>query len=445
MQRFQHPQGNVFYRKMGHARPSISHGSGIFLYDTDGKEYIDASGGPMVINVGHGREEIISAISDQASRVGYAHAVMFTSDVVETYSAEIAPHLPLENPRLFYLSSGSEVVEAANKLARQIQQARGFPNKNLIISRTQSYHGMTLGALASSGRPGLRNPFLGMLKDMPHITPPYPYRDPVSGIGAADRLEAKIREVGAENVAAFLAEPISGASLGAVMPSPDYWLRIRDICDTHGVLLIADEVLVGMGRTGKWWGINHYNIQPDILVASKGTAGGYIPHGFVAAKHADVDRIRTELGDFNHGGTFSHHPIAGAAALATLRVIKTDSLVENAQKVGAYLGDQLQTTFADHPHIGDIRGTGLFWGIEFVQDKATKAPFPAQNHLAWDIWQAAFERGLIVYYSQGCADGSNGDLIMLGPPLIISKPEIDTVITRLDDAIQAVLPVSADT
>lgn len=298
---------------------------------------------------------------------------------------------------------------------------------------------MTLGALASSGRPGLRKPFLGMLRDMPHIAPPYPYRDPVSGIGAANRLEAKILEVGAENVAAFLAEPISGASLGAAMPTPDYWLRIREICDQYGVLLIADEVLVGMGRTGKWWGINHYDIQPDILVASKGTAGGYIPHGFVAAKHEDVEQIRTELGDFNHGGTFSHHPVANAAALATLRLIETEGLVENSAKIGAYLSYQLPKALSNHPHIGDIRGTGLFWGIEFVQDKATKAPFAAEKHLAWDIWQAAFERGLIVYYSQGCADGTNGDLIMLGPPLTITQAQVDETLGRLDAAIQSVL------
>ena len=440
MATYQHPKGNVFYRKMSHARPAVSHGEGIYLYDTNGKRYIDGSGGPMVINVGHGRSEIVEAMTQQASQVGYTHAVMFTSDVVERYSAEIAPLIPLANPRLFYLSSGSEVVEAANKLARQIQTARGEHKRHLIISRTQSYHGMTLGALASSGRPGLREPFKEMIRDMPHIEPPYPYRDPVSGLEAANRLEAKILEMGAENVAAFLAEPISGASLGAAMPDADYWPRIREICDQYGVLLISDEVLVGFGRTGRWWGIEHWNVTPDILVASKGTAGGYMPHGFVAAKHDDVELVRQKLGDFNHGGTFSHHPIGAAAALATLHILQKENLVANAAEVGAYLGKQLQTALGTHPNVGDIRGLGFFWGIELVQDKVSKQPFPAARHLAWHLWERCFEAGLIVYYSQGCADGTNGDLLMLGPPLITTKAQVDEMVAVLREVFSAEFP-----
>lgn len=437
---FHHPQGNVFYRKMAHARPKIAYGDGIYLFDESGKRYIDGAGGPFVTNVGHGRQEIVEAMREQAEKVGYAHAIMFTSEVVEQYSAEIAPHLPLENPRLFMLSSGSEVVEAANKLAHQIQMARGEPNRHLIISRTQSYHGMTMGALASSGRDGLRKPFLDMMRDMPHIDPPYPYRDPVSGIEAAQRLENCILKYGAENVAAFLAEPISGASLGAAAPDDDYWPRIRAICDQYGVLLIVDEVLVGLGRTGKWWGINHWDVQPDILVASKGTAGGYVPHGFVAAKHADVELIRQELGDFNHGGTFSHHPVANAAALATLRILKREELVQRSAEIGTYLGNQLHAQLADHPNVGDIRGRGMFWGIEFVQDKVDHEPFPAKRHLAWDIWQQAFNLGGIFYYSQGCANGKDGDIIMVGPPYTATRSQIDDLVAILRDAIAVELP-----
>ncbi|MCO5183077.1 MAG: aminotransferase class III-fold pyridoxal phosphate-dependent enzyme [Anaerolineae bacterium] len=438
-----HPDGNVFYRKMNHARPQVAHGDGIYLYDDDGKRYLDGSGGPLVTNVGHGHPEVVAAIQAQAGAVEYAHAIMFTSAVVETYSTAMAAHIPFAEPRFFYLSSGSEVVETAIKLARQIQIARGEFGRHITIGRSLSYHGMTLGALSISGRPGLRTPYLGMLANQPHIHHPYPYRDDRSGIELADRLEEAILAYGPENVSAFIAEPISGASLGAVAPPDDYWPRVREICDYYGVLLIADEVLVGMGRTGQWWGVNHWNVVPDIMVASKGTAGGYVPHGFAAAKYDDVELIRQELGDFNHGGTFSHHPVAAAAALAVLRIIERDNLVRNSAEMGAYLGRKLREALGDHPHVGDIRGRGLFWGIEFVADRDTKEPFPAKRHLAWDIWQRAFDRGLIIYYSQGCADGVNGDVIMVGPPLIINASQIDELVTLLADAIYAELPITA--
>ncbi len=440
--KYAHPHGNVFYRKMNHARPKIAYGEGIYLYDEDGKRYIDGSGGPLVVNVGYGRSEIVAAMTEQAQAAAYVHAIMFTNEATEQLSAELAEIVPLPNPRFFYLSSGSEVVEGAIKLARQIQQARGENGRSIIIGRAQSYHGMTLGALSVSGRPGLRAPYLNMLADMPHITPPYPYRESVSGEEAADRLEAAILEAGVKNTAAFIAEPMSGASLGAVVPPDDYWPAVRAICDKYDVLLIADEVLVGMGRTGKWWGIDHWQVRPDILVTSKGLAGGYMPLGLVAATHDDVELIRQNLGDWNHGGTFSHHPVACAAALATLHIIKKEKLVENAAALGPKLGRMLHNALGDHPNVGDIRGRGLFWGIEFVQDKSSKSPFPAARHLAWKIWQRAFDKGLIVYYSQGCADGQNGDLIMLGPPLIVTEPQLVEMVAILAQAIREVLPLA---
>lgn len=437
--RFQHPQGHVFYRKMDHPRPQIAFGEGIYLVDTDGKRYLDGSGGPLVVNVGHGRAEVVEAIRQQAQAAAYVHALMFTSEAVERYSAEIAPYLPLDHPRLFPLSSGSEVVEGAIKLARQIQQARGEKSRHLVISRWQSYHGMTLGALAVSGRAGLRAPYLDMLRDMPHISAAYPYRDSRSGEEMAQELEEAILAQGPEQVAAFLAEPISGASLGAVLPPDDYWPSIRAICDRYGVLLIADEVLVGMGRTGTWWGLAHWNVRPDILVASKGTAGGYVPHGFIAACHADVELVRQKLGDFNHGGTFSHHAVAAAAALAVLHIYQQERLVENAAATGAYLGRRLRAALGAHPHVGEIRGRGLFWGVELVQEQAGKIPFPAAQHVATELQQAAFDNGLIIYYSQGCADGVNGDVIMVGPPLIITPAQVDELVDRLAQAFQQVL------
>lgn len=436
---YSHPQGHVFYRKMDHARPKIASGQGIYLFDEDGKRYIDGSGGPLVVNVGHGRTEVVAAMTRQAQAVAYAHAIMFTSQPAEQFSDELAKIVSLPDARFFYLSSGSEVVEAAIKLARQIQMARGENGRHLIISRWRSYHGMSLGALSVSGKLGMRQPFLAMLHDMPHIAPPYPYRDPASGAEAANRLESAIIAAGPMNVAAFIAEPISGASLGAMSPTNDYWPRIREICDQYGVLFIADEVLVGMGRTGKWWGLQHWPVEPDIMVTAKGLAGGYYPLGFVAAKGSDVEQIRQTLGDFNHGGTFSHHAVGTAAGLATLRIMQTENLVENAANMGTYLGQQLQQALGDHPNVGDIRGRGLFWALEIVQDRATKEPFPVARHMAWDIWKEAFDRGLVVYYSQGCADGTNGDLVMLGPPLIVNKEQIDEMVAILATAVQAQL------
>lgn len=434
--RYAHPDGHVFYRKMAHGRPKIAYGEGVYLFDEDGKKFIDGSGGPLVVNVGHGRSEIIRAMTQQLEKVAYVHAIMFTSEPIETFAAELANVVPLSDAKFYFLSSGSEVVEGAIKLARQIQMARGEANRNIIISRTQSYHGMTLGALSISGRPGLRSPYLGMLHDMPHIRPPYTYRFPASGEELASRLEETILACGPTNVAAFIAEPISGASLGAVIPPDDYWGRIREICDKYDILLIADEVLVGMGRTGKWWALQHWDVIPDILVTSKGLAGGYFPLGFISTTGANVESIFQKFGDFNHGGTFSHHAVGAAAGLATLRIIQDEKLIENSAEMGNYLGERLCNSIGHHPNVGDIRGRGLFWGIEFVADRETAAPFPASRKLAWSLWKRAFDKGLVIYYSQGCADGVNGDLVMIGPPLIINQGQIDELVELLTSAVQ---------
>jgi adenosylmethionine-8-amino-7-oxononanoate aminotransferase len=298
---------------------------------------------------------------------------------------------------------------------------------------------MSLGALSVSGRPGLRNPYLGMMQNMPHILHPYPYRFRPVAWSWPTAWKNPFWLTAGKRLAAFIAEPISGASLGAVVPPDDYWPRIRQICDRYGVLLIADEVLVGMGRTGKWWGLDHWNIRPDILITSKGTASGYFPLGFVAANGRDVDQIFHTLGDFNHGGTFSHHAVGAAAGLATLRILQREKLVENAANLGPYLNTQLHHTFAHHTHIGDIRGRGLFWGLEIVQDRATKTPFPAKQKTAWHIAERAFELGLVIYYSQGCADGASGDVIMLGPPLIINQAQIDEMVAILDQTVTEIL------
>jgi adenosylmethionine-8-amino-7-oxononanoate aminotransferase len=431
---YQHPEGHVFYRAMKHPRPKIAYGEGIYLFDESGKRYLDGSGGPFVVNVGHGRKEVVQAMAQQAEAAAYIHANMFTSGALEEYAAALAEITPLPDARFFFLSSGSEVIEGALKLARQIQQARGETKRSKIISRKQSYHGMSLGALAVSGRPSLRAPYVDMLPSSTLIDPPYPYRDERSGEELAALLEEAILEAGAENVTGFLAEPISGAGLGACIPPNDYWPAIREVCNRYGVLLIADEVFVGLGRTGKWWGFQHWDFQPDIIVTSKGSAGGYFPLGFIAAKGEDVQAIYETLGDFNHGGTFSHHAVGAAAGLATLKILQEEKLVENSATMGAILGEKLHDAFAEHPNIGDIRGRGLFWTLEIVEDKATKKPFPAEQKMASTIWQKAFDTGLIVYYAQGCADGKNGDLIHIGPPLIINEGQIEELLGLLREA-----------
>ncbi|MCL4804924.1 MAG: aspartate aminotransferase family protein [Anaerolineae bacterium] len=417
----------------------IARGEGIYLYDDSGKRYIDGSGGPLVVNVGHGRTEIVDAMMKQAQSAAYVHAIMFTSEPLERYAAELAKVVPLPEARFYFLSSGSEVVEGAVKLARQIQIARGEVKRNIVLGRWNSYHGMTLGALAVSGRPSLRAPYLDMFHDVPHIPTPYPYRSSATGVEVANRLEEAILSYGAENIAGFIAEPISGASLGAAAPPDDYWPRIREICDRYGVLLIADEVLVGLGRTGKWWGLEHWNVTPDIMVASKGTASGYFPLGFIAAKGEDVEQLRRKLGDFNHGGTFSHHAVGAAAGLATLQILQRERLIDNSATMGLTLGEALHAQIGEHPNVGDIRGRGLFWGIELVKDRATREPFPAAEGVARRVWKRAFDLGLVIYYSTGCADGKDGDVIMLGPPLIITAEQIDEMVRMFREALYAEL------
>ena len=416
----------------------ISHAHGVYIYDKSGRRYLDGSGGPLVVNVGHGRAEVVEAIARQAQAAAFVHPVTFTAAVVEEYAAALAEVVPVPRARSFFLSSGSEVVEGALKLARQVQMARGEADRYLVICRDLSYHGTTLGAMSVTGRPGLRTPYLGMFHDMPHIRNAYPYRD-APGENMAERLEEAILAYGPRNVAGFIAEPISGSSLGATVPPPDYWPRIREICNQYGVLLIVDEVLTGMGRTGRWGGIDHWQVQPDILVSSKGIAGGYVPFGAIVTAHDNVQEIAGALGDFNHGGTFSHHAVGAAAALAVLRIIQQEALVENAARLGPVLHERLRLAFADHPNVGDIRGRGLFWALEFVQDRGTKEPFPAKLGLAWRIRQRALEKGLIVYWSQGCADGQNGDQILIGPPLIITGEQIEELAGLLHEAVVEVM------
>ena len=433
----------VFHRKYKFNKPAISHGEGIYLWDTDGKRYIDASGGAVVVNVGHGVKEIADAVQAQTAKVAYAHASMFTSAVLEEHAERLAAYLPMNDPRLFYMSSGSEATETAMKLARQIQIAMGNPTRYKVIARWGAYHGATLGSLAITGKPSMRTLYAPMFVDMPHIPAPYPYRFDGTleecGQWAADQLAQEIERQGVETVAAFIGEPIAGATLGALVPPDNYWPRIREICDHYGILLIADEVMTGMGRTGKWFAAEHWNLRPDILCLGKGVSGGYLPLSVTAARGDLVDLLLSETGDFNHGGTFSHQPVAAAAGLAALQYLEDHDLIRNAESVGKFLGIKLRNAFGDHPNIGDIRGTGLMWGIEFVANRATKDPFPPKQHLAASIFERGFEDGLITYYMSGCVDGTAGDHIMISPPLVVNQAQIDAIVSKLTAAINATI------
>ncbi len=437
-------EGHVFYRRTAFDHPVIAYGKGIYLYDTAGKRYIDASGGPVLVNIGHGVSEVVEAMAQQAQTAAYVHATMFTSQALEDYSTVLAEVTPLENPRFFYLSSGSEAVETALKFARQVQVDRGEPERYQIISRWHSYHGTTLGTLAVSGRPGMRQLYQPMLMNTPHIDPPYCYRCPFAltypdcGLRCVHALEDAIKLNGVETIAAFIAEPISGASLAAVVPPPEYWPLIRQICDAYGILLIADEVMTGLGRTGAWFAIQRWGVAPDIITVAKGAGGGYFPLSITAVKTTDVQTIRAGHGDFAHGGTFSHHAVGAAAGLAVLHYIQQHDLVEAAKVQGEKLEKKLRAALDEHPHVGDIRGQGLMWGLEFVADRSTKEPFPTNRGLAKAIADAAFERGLIVYPSSGNADGRRGDQIMIAPPLVVSDEQLDEIVGLLVETVNAV-------
>lgn len=443
-----HPEGHVFYRSMGHTYPVIDRGEGVYLYDTAGRRYMDATGGPLVVNIGHGVRSVAEAIGAQAARAAYVHGSLFTTEVLETYSRRLAGHVPLADPRFYYLSGGGEAVEAAVKFARQLQVARGEPARDVIISRWGSYHGATLGTLALSGKPAMRAMFAPLFRDAPHIEPPYCYRCPYGlapvaaeggaacGLACARALETEILRQGPGRVAAFIAEPVGGATLGAIVPPGGYWPLVRDICDRYGVLLIADEVLTGFGRIGTWFAMEQFGVQPDLLVMGKGATGGYVPLSILAARGTDVDVIRQAHGDFNHGGTFSHHAVALAAALATLDYLEAHDLVRRAAAVGRVLGAALRAQLAGVPAVGDVRGRGLLWAVELVAGRETKEPYPAGAGLAGRVCARAMERGVLFYPGHGGADGRRGDHLMIAPPYVVAEAEIETVVAVLRAAIE---------
>jgi adenosylmethionine-8-amino-7-oxononanoate aminotransferase len=437
------PVSHVFYRQRpGWDFPRAVRAEGAYIWDERGRRLIDAAGGAIVVNVGHGVGEIAEAIAAQARRLAYVHGSELTSEPMEALAAELAKRAPVEDARTYLVSGGSEATETAIKLARQYQLARGEPGRFKVISRWPSYHGSTLGALAVSGRPTLRAGFEPLLGVTAFIPAPYPYRCRLAGCGTAcslecaRALETTIRGEGADTVAAFIAEPVIGASAGAVVPPPEYYDLVREICDRHGVLFIADEVMTGLGRTGRWFGIDHWpRARPDILITGKGLTSGYLPGGAVLARGALVEAVQT-AGGFHHGFTFSHHPVVAAAGLAVIRYIERHDLVARAARLGERLLRRLRQ-LAALPAVGDVRGLGLMAAVEIVRERATREPYPRSARMAQAIQAEALRRGVLVYASGGQADGE-GDLLMLGPPLVIEPADLDEAVSILGDAITTV-------
>ncbi|MCJ2122373.1 aspartate aminotransferase family protein [Methylobacterium sp. J-077] len=441
---------HILHRTIGARLPTAVGGGGVELYDADGRSYIDASGGAAVSCLGHGHPDVVAALHAQADKLAYAHTSFFTSDAAEALADRLVTGAPDGISHVYFTSGGSEAVEAALKMARQYFVEIGQPNRSRIIARRQSYHGNTLGALATGGNAWRRAPFAPLLVETHHIDPCFAYRyqevsesDDAYAARAAGALEDKILELGPETVMAFVAEPVVGATAGAVPPVADYFKQIRAICDRYGILLILDEVMCGMGRTGTLHACEQDGVAPDLMTIAKGLGGGYQPIGATLLSGRIFEAFAAGSGSFQHGHTYICHPMACAAALAVQEVVARDRLLDNVQVMGAHLRRRLTERFGNHPHVGDIRGRGLFVGVELVADRSTKEPFDPDLKLNARVKRAAMERGLAVYPAGGTIDGARGDHVLLAPPFIIDAMTVDTVVERLGDAIDAALPTAA--
>ncbi len=437
------PTDHVFYRNPRKSYPTAVRADGVFIYDQAGKEYIDGSGGAVVVSIGHGVKKIEQAMLQQAARIAFAHGSQFTTEAAVELAQKIVAICPPGLERVYFLSGGSEAVETAVKMARQYQVDRGAPSKYKVISRWTSYHGNTLGALALSGHTGRRKFYLPLMQHTPHIAPAYCYRCPFGrqpascALECADDLEKTILYEGPDSVSAFMAEPVVGATAGALVPREGYFQRIREICDRYDVLLIVDEVMTGVGRTGKNFAVDHWGVAPDMLVGSKGLASGYTPIYCVVTTEQVHTTIKQGSGVFVHGHTYSQNPLSCSIASAVLDFIRDHDLVNRCAVMGSYLLKKLET-LARHPIVGDVRGLGLMAGVEFVKDRATREPFDPGLKLNTLIGARAFEKGLICYPGGGGADGVRGDHILLAPPFVITEEQIDRLVSILDEAIAAV-------
>ncbi len=437
---------SVMHRNGVGGLPVAVGGAGCWLIDAEGRRYLDASGGAAVSCLGHGHPRVVAALHDQIDRLAYAHTSFFTTEAMERLADRVIATAPPGIEKAYFVAGGSEAMEAALKLARQYFVEIGQPQRRHVIARRQSYHGNTLGALAVGGNMARREVFAPLLIEAHHIAPCYAWRDRRDGeseesygLRVADELDAKIRDLGPETVMAFVAEPVVGATAGALPAVPGYFRRIREICDRHGVLLILDEVMCGMGRTGTLHACEQEGIAPDIMTVAKGLGGGYQPIGAMLASGAIDRAITAGSGAFKHGHTYVGHALACAASLAVLDTIEQDGLLARVQIQGERLAAALTDRFGNHPHVGDIRGRGLFRALEFVADRTTKAPFDPARRLHARIKAEAMARGLMCYPMGGTIDGVRGDHVLLAPPYIIDDAEIAQLVDRLGQAVDAAL------
>jgi adenosylmethionine-8-amino-7-oxononanoate aminotransferase len=437
---------HILHRSIAGTLPVAAGGTGIEIVDTTGKRYLDASGGAAVSCLGHGHPAVNKALHDQIDKLAYAHSGFFTTDVAEKLADNLIAHAPKGISHTYLVSGGSEAVEAALKMARQYFIETGQPARRHIITRRQSYHGNTLGALAAGGNEWRRAPFSPLLMQTHHIDPCFAYRyaepgesEEAYGQRAANLLEQKIQELGPESVMAFIAETVVGATAGAVTPAKGYFKRIREICDRHGVLLILDEVMCGMGRTGTLHACEPEGMAPDLMTIAKGLGGGYEPIGAVLLSQKIYDAFARGSGFFQHGHTYMAHPLACAAGLAVQETIQRDNLLANVREMGALLQRRLGERFGNHAHVGDIRGRGLFQAVELVEDRSTKTPFDPARKLHARVKKAAMARGLMVYPMGGTIDGQRGDHVLLAPPFIVTADQIGEIVDRLGSAIDDAL------
>jgi hypothetical protein len=440
MVEYKYPRGHVLYRNLQRSFPLIKYGRGAYLFDSEGKKYLDGSSGAAVANSGHGVKEIAEALSRQASQAAYVSGVHFTHRPVEKLAELVAAFLPFPEGKLFFLTSGSEAIEAAIKLARQYWVAAGKSRKHIVISRKPSYHGNTLATLALSARAHYQETFRPMLPESHKIPAPYCYRCPwdqaypACRLKCAHALEKEIRKLGKDKVSAFITEVIGGSSTGAAVPPAEYFEIIRKICDRNDVLLITDEVMTGIGRTGKWLAGHHFDLVPDIIVLGKGLTSGYVPLSAVAAPRSLIDTISRRGQSFLHAQTFAHHPVGCAAAIANLDFLRRNGLIDACARIG----DSLIKTLAglrSHPFVGDVRGRGLLIGVEFVQDQRDKSPFPRSKNFVERFIATALDKGLILWPNIGHADGTNGDLVMVAPPFIITAKDAALIEERLESTL----------
>jgi adenosylmethionine-8-amino-7-oxononanoate aminotransferase len=429
---------NILHRSL-RVMPRIATGArGVCITDSEGKEYIDASGGAAVSCLGHAHPAVLAAMHAQIDKLAYAHTSFFTSEVSEALADHLVEHAPAGLNQVYFVSGGSEAIEAALKLARQYFVEIGQPERTLFVARRQSYHGNTLGALAVGGNEWRRRQFAPLLIDVGRVSPCYEYRDRRSDESQDAytqrllvELDARFKELGAHRVIAFVAEPVGGATSGAVPPTPGYFAGVRALCDRHGILFIADEVMCGMGRTGSLHAVDQEGVAPDLLVVAKGLGGGYQPIGALLASSRLVDALRDGSGLFQHGHTYLGHPTAAAAALAVQQVIQRDGLLQVVQDRGAYLRRRLIERLGAHAHVGDIRGRGLFMAVELVRDCANKKPFDPSHSLHARLKARAIDNGLLVYPMGGTIDGRSGDHVLLAPPFIVSESQLDRIVDLL--------------